>query len=550
MADILKKLKESKKGLFVGVAGPGTGKSTTFKFIIESEEYKGKKILILSFINKLIDDLKKDFKDYDNVTVSTLHSFANQKIGDVEFDEDLDKVISKDYFLMEGVPTDFNENYFSEKIHENSLSKGEEKFYEYRRSFYKRDKELHSFSSIIHVTNKYFEEHPDKIPDKYDLILIDEFQDFNKCEYEFIKQLNKKASIVLVGDENQSLYFFKQARPEQIIDLYNDKNTEEFSLDNCHRCSKVIVDSTNDLINNAKKAGYLAKGMEKKFGYPGTNKKQNEASEKHQQINFIPSVQSNQLIYKLAEDIKSSLEVLQCDKCGEIKKKRILILSPGYFKQTIYEGLIKKGFNVVEFELFSNEQRNNIKHKKLVDNFITLNQRKTDDLCLRKLLSLYLTEEEIKEILISSAKSGKKIWLCLSPKTKGQIEEDIRIFQKAKKGKNQLNEQEFIRFNKIFTLKNILLKMIKGFAPIERGAIEVEMTTVMSSKGLSADFVYYVGIDDRFTLDRKTGEFTDFKICEFLVGITRAKEKLTLLSFEDQNPKILNFVNKSRINRI
>ena len=57
--EILKKIKDSDR--VVGIAGPGTGKLLLSK-IIDSKDYKGKKILILSFINKLVDDLAKDFQ--------------------------------------------------------------------------------------------------------------------------------------------------------------------------------------------------------------------------------------------------------------------------------------------------------------------------------------------------------------------------------------------------------------------------------------------------------------------------------------------------------
>ena len=226
MTDILTKLKESKKSLFVGIAGPGTGKSTTFKTIIESNQYKGKKILILSFINKLIDDLSEDFKNFNNVKILTLHAFAKQELGDVDLDGELDDIVSKDYFLMKGANIKY-----AEKFYENNLNEDEKQFYTERKNFYKNKKELYSFNSIIYAINLFFSKYDDKIPTGYDLILIDEFQDFNKSEYELIKLLNKKSVIVLVGDDNQSLYFFKKAYPKQIRNLFADSDTENFSLD-------------------------------------------------------------------------------------------------------------------------------------------------------------------------------------------------------------------------------------------------------------------------------------------------------------------------------
>lgn len=536
MTDILKIIKKSDKGLFVGMAGPGTGKSYSFKKIIESEEYKEKSILILSFINKLVDDLTEDFKGFSNVRVLTLHAFARQELnkvaGGIDLDQDLDDFIEEDHILMKG-----NEVKYKEKFYDNNLVGNEENFYKERRDFYKYDKELYSFNSIIYAVNKLFSKYEAKIP-RHDLILIDEFQDFNKSEYELIKLLNKKNKIILVGDDNQSLYNFKSAKPEQIINLYNDPNAEGFSLDFCYRCTRVLVDATNSLIENAKKRGYLKNRSDKKFLYPEQDEK-NKISLKHPKIDFIPSVSGELLIYSLAQNIKNHI-------VSKNDKKRILILVPSYLKQTIYDGLIGKGFNIVEFELFSNEESNKRKHKSLIKAFETLTERKTDNLALRKVLFLYLDDSDIEELL----KKVKKIWSCLSEETKEKIERDIDIFKKTKRGKEKLDNEELKRFSEVFALKNVLSRLIKGFKPVMKDAIEVEMTTVTSSKGLSADIVYYVGIDDQNMLDEETGNFSDHKICEFLVGITRAKEKLTLISLKDKNPKILEFIDKKFINNL
>lgn len=533
MADILKKLRESKKNLLVGLAGPGTGKSTAFRTIIESEEYKGKNILILSFINKLVDDLAEDFEAYRNVKVLTLHAFAKQKLGEMDLEEDLDRFISEDHFFLKNVAIDYKN-----KFYENDLTSDDEKFYKERKNYYKREKELYSLNSVIYAINRFFGVHPDRIP-TFDLVLIDEFQDFNKSEYELIRLLNTKSRVIVVGDDNQSLYHWKNAKPDLIINLYKDDSTEEFSLDYCYRCTEVIVGAVNDLVKNARKAGYLKGRLEKKFLYPAdNNEEKDKISQKYPQIDFMPSIQGDFLTYKLEQSIKSIAD----------GKKRILILVPSFLKHSIYEGLVKRGFNVVGFELFSNEEKNDIKHRSLINIFEVLAQRKTDSLALRKILFLYLTENQVKDIILLAHKENKKIWFCLDDGLKEKIEGDVAIFRKVKSGKDSLGEAELKRFSQVFNLKNVLSKMIKGFDSTQKKAIEVEMTTVMSSKGLSADFVYYAGIDDRNTIDRETKKFTDHTICEFLVGITRAKEKLTLISLNDDSPEILKLIDPSRIN--
>lgn len=537
MTDLLEKLRTSKKNLFVGIAGPGTGKSYTFKRIVDSEEYRGKKILILSFINKLVDDLKLDFKDFTNVTVLTLHAFAKQKLPNIDLEPDLDKIISEDYCFLENKQVDF-----AEKFYENHLDQEESIFYKNRKGYYKYENELYSFNSAIYALNKYFEKYEDKIPTEYDLVLIDEFQDFNKLECELIRILNTKSKVIVVGDDDQSLYAFKKARPEHIRDLYNAEHCESFSLDYCRRCTRVIVIAVNQLIDNAKKEGLLKGRLDKKFLYPEENNDaKNIISDINSKIDFLSAVEGDLLIYKLAEKIKKDLG-------GE--NKRILILAPGYYKHTLFEGLTKKGFVVIDFELFSGENKNKFSHKSLINIFETLSKRKTDNLSLRKVLSIYLDAERLKEILLATNTDTKKIWNHLSVDEKAAIESDITLFKKIKKGEEDLKDSELLRFNKIFNLKNILSKLITGFDSVKRKPIEVEITTTTSSKGLSADLVYYLGIDDNLILDKDTKKLSNSKTCEFLVGITRAKEKLTLISMKDKNPQILKFLDATIINTI
>jgi len=546
MPDILEMIKNSGKCLFVGLAGPGTGKTHAFKVIIKSDEFKDKKILILSFINKLIDDLTEDFKDFNNVEVKTLHKFARQKFieqfkRNVDLDKGLDDYISEDFVFING-----SDIKYDKKFYENKLTEDELKFYENRKNFYRRKDDLHSFNSIIHTINSAFEKDELAIPE-YDLVLIDEFQDFNRLEWRLIELLNKKTKVILVGDDDQSLYYdFRSAKPKLIRDLFDRDDTCEFTLDDCYRCTNVIVDTVNSFIANVKKNGYLKSNKIKKFNYPTqrTDDK-NEVSKKYNQIDFLPSVPGDRLIYQLKQRIMSDISDIE-----EEKEKRILVIVPSYLKQKIYDGLIKEEFNIVEYELFSDQKRGKVKHSDIIDVFNVLIKRKTDNLALRKILFLYLTGDETKDLIIQSNKEEKKLWNCLDEDIKKEIGDDIDIFKKVKRGQDELSTEDLSRLNIIFNLKKILSKTIKGFGLIKRGAIEIEVVTVMGSKGLAADFVYYVGIDNRSMLDQKVNKITDQKICEFLVGITRAKKKLTLFSLEDKSPKILDFIDKKYINRI
>ena len=97
-----------KNNIRVGLAGPGTGKTTYFKKLSDSSQFKGKNILILSFINKLVEDLQEEFRNYENVKVSTLHSFANSLIKNGITNEYIDVVLSEDFLYIKSKECDYS----------------------------------------------------------------------------------------------------------------------------------------------------------------------------------------------------------------------------------------------------------------------------------------------------------------------------------------------------------------------------------------------------------------------------------------------------------
>lgn len=84
----------------------------------------------------------------------------------------------------------------------------------------------------------------------FDHLLVDEYQDLNRAEQQLIDLLTN-GNLVIVGDEDQSIYSFKHAHPEGIVEFPGaHPNTEEIGLDECRRCPKTIVAMANALIAN------------------------------------------------------------------------------------------------------------------------------------------------------------------------------------------------------------------------------------------------------------------------------------------------------------
>ena len=77
------------------------------------------------------------------------------------------------------------------------------------------------FDDMILICYRLLKERPDILKlwqEKYKYILVDEFQDINKLQYEVIKMLSKKSkNIFIVGDDDQSIYRFRGANPEIML---------------------------------------------------------------------------------------------------------------------------------------------------------------------------------------------------------------------------------------------------------------------------------------------------------------------------------------------
>lgn len=84
----------------------------------------------------------------------------------------------------------------------------------------------------------------------FDHLLVDEYQDLNRAEQHLVELL-ANCNLVIVGDEDQSIYSFKHAHPEGIVEFPGSHpHTEEVGLDQCRRCPQTVVTLANALISH------------------------------------------------------------------------------------------------------------------------------------------------------------------------------------------------------------------------------------------------------------------------------------------------------------
>ncbi len=114
------------------------------------------------------------------------------------------------------------------------------------------------FDDLLLYTNILFRNHPDildKYQQKFKYVLVDEYQDTNFSQYLIVKKLSQQHNnICVVGDDAQSIYSFRGAKIENILNFKNDyPNHKLFKLEQNYRSTQTIVNAANSLIKKNQK---------------------------------------------------------------------------------------------------------------------------------------------------------------------------------------------------------------------------------------------------------------------------------------------------------
>jgi len=304
-----KKAVEFKNGSLLVVAGAGTGKTRVItqriKHLIKKKKVDPQEILALTFTDKAAGEMLERIGDimplgYEEPWVSTFHSFADRILRREGLEIGLDpgyKILSGSsqwilfrkflfdfdlkYFRPLGNPTKFisailkfisrtqDENISTQELLEYAKNfKGEkeekERLLELAK-VYKKYEEIRiqnskmDFGDLITWTIRLFHERPNilkKYQNQFKHVLVDEFQDTNYAQYELIKLLCppeelEQRSLLVVGDDSQSIYKFRGAAVSNILDFRQDfPKSEMVTLLKNYRSSQNILDSAYDLIRN------------------------------------------------------------------------------------------------------------------------------------------------------------------------------------------------------------------------------------------------------------------------------------------------------------
>ncbi len=244
-------------------------------------------ILAITFTNKAANELKERIaaklgEQANDIWAGTFHSVCGkilrrfaQKIGYTShftiYDTDDQKKIIKEIMKSDGI----DEKMLPVKLVLSAISRAKDKLinpeeflketHAYRDNtiakIYKKytikmlNNDAMDFDDMINNTVKLFRENPDALDyyqEKFRYIMVDEYQDTNHAQYVLISMLAEKhKNICVVGDDDQSIYHFRGATIENILNFEDEyRNATVIRLEQNYRSTSNILDVANAVIKN------------------------------------------------------------------------------------------------------------------------------------------------------------------------------------------------------------------------------------------------------------------------------------------------------------
>ncbi len=277
-------------GPMMVLAGPGSGKTTVItnrtKYLIEEKGIDPASILVITFTRAAARQMQERFAALTEgkstkVSFGTFHSVfftilkyayryqasdivrEDQKLRYVrEMIEEYDLEVEDEHEFVPAILSEISfvksemislDHYYSRNCSESMFKKLYEGYEERMRKA-----GLLDFDDMLVMCCQLFRQRKDILQawqNKFRYILIDEFQDINRVQYEIVRMLAlPRNNLFIVGDDDQSVYRFRGAKPEIMLGFTKDyPEARTVLLGMNYRSSREIVDTACMLIRHNKK---------------------------------------------------------------------------------------------------------------------------------------------------------------------------------------------------------------------------------------------------------------------------------------------------------
>ncbi len=480
------------------VAGPGTGKSFMFGLLLQDIS-RDRPSLVFTLINNLVDQLKRDVAKLENdqIKVNTLHGFCKETLHKSIALDDIDPHF--EYLPLLPLLIEADASFVGEKfadddfqsdlanLNENSPAL---EFYLHQSAYYNAV----SHSDSVYRVFRFYRGNPVEIP-SYEIIIVDEYQDFNLLEASFVQHLATKSNIVIAGDDDQSVYGFRHASNKYIRELWRLDDFEKFRLPFCSRCTPVLVEAANAFIVNIQKYGLLEGRIDRDFEcyWP----------DKHAEHNNHPLlvIAECSTLKTVCQFVKARIVQLSKQEGLDRSEDDLQFLIIGPEAQYHLDAVEKCLSADLDMSLFEIEDPKKKEPVTIEDGYRILREGHNFNLGWRIVLSCD-SSKDLPEIIQKSYKTGIAL-------------EKLLPADYVAKHRKAIAEQP-----KDDEVQNI---------PEPPKRIRIKLTNFYGSKGLSALHTIVIGLNNNI-FPKNPGQLNDDEACKFIVALTRARRSCCLVT--------------------
>ncbi|MFR5131807.1 MAG: DUF3553 domain-containing protein [Terrisporobacter sp.] len=613
ISDIIEKLNpaqreavENTEGPVLILAGAGSGKTrvltTRIGYLMEDKNVKAENILAITFTNKAANEMRERVEetlegtDTKEMWITTFHSccvrILRKSINKIGYNRSFVIYDSPDQItLIKDCmrELDISDKAFDPKYVLSCISNAKDKLYSPQKymqlnegdisktkigeiyALYqdrlKRNSAL-DFDDLIMKTVELFNECPDILDfyrNKFRYIMVDEYQDTSKAQYELIKLLAKQhQNICVVGDDDQSIYGWRGADIRNILEFERDyDNVKIVKLEQNYRSTQVILDAANHVIAN---------NTERKRKKLWSDKKEGQ----------LIKIQLAENEIEEGDFISNTINYMRRYEDREYKDFAVLYRANAQAR-SVEDALNRAG---IPYNIYGGIKFYERKEIKDIIAYLRVIQNPQDDISLKRIINVprrgiglrtiekiedraSLKEESIYSVLIDIEDNSD-----ISRKARASISEFVDLMstlrsftdvytvsqviekildvtgykdellkEKNNEGEDRLeNLQELISVALEFesgsedkSLEAFLTSIALNAEPSDDEEQEdrVSLMTIHSSKGLEFPVVFLAGMEEKiFPIARAIQSMRDSDIEEerrlCYVGITRAKEELFL----------------------
>ena len=583
-----KKAATFKDGPCLVIAGAGSGKTkvltTRIANLIESG-VKPYNILAITFTNKAAGEMRERVNNIINAHdafIGTFHSFGLKIIRensalfnltsaftliDTEDQTSIIKKIMKDINITDKMISPafikskisfIKNNMLSDSEIANFLISENEKiavkiYYEYEKIL-KRNNTL-DFDDLLKKPVELFNSNKEvleKYQDKFKYILIDEYQDTNEVQYKLVKLLSKKyLNLFVVGDPSQSIYAFRGANYQNILNFEKDfKGCTVIKLPQNYRSTQTILDAANEVISHNKQRKDLDL-----FSDLGQGVK----------IKYIRTFNDSMENKRVVDEIQKLYEE------GYNRKDMAIFYRTNAQSRSIEDALVKANIPYKVFGSFYFYKRKEIKDLLA---YLKLIANPSDDVSLERVINepkrkigdktIENLREKARSLNISmfeAIDSGKElefknlilnlIEISKDTSITGLIDKTLELSKMKETYENDKSLESDIRLENLMEFRSVSetyeketgnvnlsdflmeVSLVSDAAEYSLDADAVTLMTVHSAKGLEFKVVFIIGLEENIMPISKA-LYDDEELEEerrlMYVAITRAKEKLYLLN--------------------